>query len=192
IYKLLHNDTEPGDGEVLVTGATGGVASLGIAILNKIGYRVAAATGKSEQKKYLEDLGAEKIIGRDEVQDDSGKPLLSGRWAGVLDTVGGIMLDTAIRQTRHNGTVACCGNILGHELHTSIYPFILRGVSLMGIDSAHCPMSLRKEIWSLLATDWKPEILDRLADECSLEELEAEIKKILRGDQTGRILVNLK
>ena len=101
------------------------------------------------------------------------------------------MLDTTIRQTRHNGTVACCGNILGGELTTSIYPFILRGVSLMGIDSGRCLMPKRKKIWNLLADEWKPAALEQIADEVALNELEPAIKKILRGDQTGRTMVNL-
>lgn len=192
VYKLQQNGAYPESGEVLVTGATGGVGSLAVTLLAREGYRVVAATGKTDQTDYLENLGANRIIHRDEVKNDSGRPLLHSKWAGVIDTVGGIMLDTAIRQTKHNGTVACCGNILGHELHTDVYPFILRGVSLMGIDSGICLMPLRKKIWSLLAGKWKPKNLEEMAKEVVLEQLEQEIKKILRGGQAGRILVNLR
>lgn len=193
IYKLLHNDTQPGDGPVLVTGATGGVGSLAVALLAKNGYRITAATGKLEKVQYLEDIGAHEVIHRDEVQDTSGKPLLSGTWAGAIDTVGGIMLDTTLRQTKHNGTVACCGNVLGHELKTSVYPFILRGVSLMGIDSGICLMPMRKTIWNLLAGEWSIDgLLETINRECTLDELDTEIDRILEGNQVGKVLVNLQ
>lgn len=190
VYKLENNRTLPENGEILVTGATGGVGSLAVALLSRAGYRVTAATGKTEQEGYLKKLGADRVIHRDMVNDTSDKPLLHAKWAGVIDTVGGTMLDTAIRETKHNGTVACCGNILGHQLHTNVYPFILRGVSLMGIDSGRCLMPTRKKIWEYLAGRWKLENLDILSKEVSLEEVDGKIKKILRGDQTGRILVN--
>ncbi len=190
-YKLQLDETYPEDGPILVTGATGGVGSLGVAILAQAGYSVTAATGKSDQKDYLERLGANKIIPRTNVNDTPSTPLLKSRWAGALDTVGGAMLDTVIRQTKRDGTVTCCGNILGHELHTNIYPFILRGVSLMGLDSGRCLMPLRKKIWKRLANQWKPSALDDICREITLEELDGEIKKILHGGQTGRIVVNL-
>lgn len=191
VLKLQHNETHPQDGPILVTGATGGVGSLAIALLSKTGYEVVAATGKMDQSNFLKSLGARRVIHRDEVNDQTDNPLLHSRWAGAIDTVGGSTLNTVIRETKHNGTVACCGNILGHELHTDIYPFILRGVSLMGIDSGNCLMLTRKKIWALLADKWKPESLEHLSKEIVLEELGWEIKKILRGGQTGRILINL-
>ena len=192
IRHLRHNNILPDEGAILVTGATGGVGSLAICILSKLGYQVTAATGKMEQISFLEELGATNIIHREEVQDKSGKPLLSGKWAGVIDTVGGIMLDTALRQTKHNGTVACCGNILGHELHTNVYPLILRGVHLAGMDSGNCPMYRRKKLWQLLATDWKPNNIEQFTRECTLDQLEEEIAKILEGNQVGRVLINLQ
>ncbi|MDZ7681383.1 MAG: YhdH/YhfP family quinone oxidoreductase [Fodinibius sp.] len=163
VHHLRHNDITPNRGPVLVTGATGGVGSMAIAILAKLGYDVTAATGKMEQQAFLKEIGAASIIHRGEVQDESAKPLLSGRWAGAIETVGGIMLDTALRQTKHDGTVACCGNVLGHELHTNVYPFILRGIHLAGMDSGNCLMPLRKELWENLAEDWKPDRLDNMA-----------------------------
>lgn len=192
VHRLRHNNIQPENGTVLVTGATGGVGSTSVAILSKLGYEVTAATGKMEQANFLKKIGATSVIHRQEVQDESSKPLLSSRWAGVIDTVGGIMLNTALRQTKHNGTVACCGNVLGHELHTNVYPFILRGITLTGMDSGNCLMELRKNLWTHLSKDWKPKKLQELARECSLEELDKEIDRILGGQQVGRVLVNLQ
>lgn len=189
VYKLKHNEIEPVSGQILVTGATGGVGSLSVALLAHLNYKVEAVTGKRDKETFLQNLGAEKIIDRDEVYSKSQSPLLSARWTGAIDTVGGEMLDAVIRQTEHNGTVACCGNVLGHDLNTSIYPFILRGVSLMGIDSGICLMPMRKKIWHLLATDWKLKKLEELATEITLEDLNSEIERILEGRQVGRILL---
>jgi len=193
VYKIEHNGTGPKDGEIVVTGATGGVGSLAVALLAKAGYSAVAATGKTEREDLLKRLGAKRVIHRDELSDSTDKALLHARWAGAVDTVGGAMLDTVIRETGHNGTVTCCGNILGHQLKTSIYPFILRGVSLMGIDSGQCLMPMRKKIWDLLAGRWKldSDLLESIHKEVTLEQLDAEISKILRGEQTGRILVSL-
>ncbi|NGP88594.1 YhdH/YhfP family quinone oxidoreductase [Fodinibius halophilus] len=191
VHHLRHNHMTSEKSPILVTGATGGVGSMAVGILAKLGYNVTAATGKMEQKSFLQSIGAATVIHRDEVQDDSGRMLLSSRWAGVIDTVGGIMLDTALRQTKHNGTVACCGNVLGHELNTNVYPFILRGVHLAGMDSGNCLMNLRKKLWKNLATDWKPDKLSEMAKECPLNELDKEITTILKGDQIGRVLVNI-
>lgn len=191
VHHLIRNGTVPDNGPVVVTGATGGVGSLAVALLNLNGFEVVAATGKADQASYLQSIGAKEVIRRDEISDDNGKPLLKSRWAGALDTVGGAMLDGVIRQTQHNGTVACCGNILGGKLNTSIYPFILRGVSLMGIDSGICLMPMRRKIWCLLSNDWKLDCLGSICRECTLDELNGEIDKILSGGQVGKVLVNL-
>lgn len=192
VHHLQSNGCLPESGPVLVTGSTGGVGTMAVAILVKIGYEVVAATGKMDQESFLKNLGVSSVIHRDEVQDESSRLLLSGRWAGVIDTVGGIMLDTALRETKHNGTVACCGNILGADLHTNVYPFILRGVSLMGMDSGNCPMERRQKLWQKLATDWKPHNLKDLATKVvPLEGLNKEIEQILKGNQVGRVLVKL-
>ncbi len=190
VHHLRHNNIKADSGAVLITGATGGVGSMAIGILSQLGYEVTAATGKMDREEFLKKAGASSVIHRSEVQDESSRPLLSSRWAGAIDTVGGIMLDTALRQTHHNGTVACCGNVLGHELHTNVYPFILRGVHLAGMDSGNCLMELRKELWENLATEWKPNYLNETAKECSLDELNGQIDRILEGRQVGRILVN--
>ncbi|GAA5523146.1 YhdH/YhfP family quinone oxidoreductase [Aliifodinibius salicampi] len=191
VHHLKHNNVEPDDGPVLVTGATGGVGTMAISILAKLGYQVTAATGKTERESFLKSLGASSVIHRDKVQDQSGQPLLSARWAGGIDTVGGLMLDTVLRQTKQGGTVACCGNVLGHELHTSVYPFILRGVNLAGIDSGYSPMELRKKLWKRLASSWKPAHLKKISQSCSLEELNQKIDNILEGKQVGRTVVDL-
>jgi len=191
VHHLQHNNVKPDSGDILVTGATGGVGIMAIAILSKLGYKITAATGKMDQKTFLHDMGASRVIHRDEVQDETSRPLLSSKWAGAIDTVGGIMLDTTLRETEHNGTVACCGNVLGHELHTNVYPFILRGVHLAGMDSGNCEMELRRKLWENLAGEWKPENLEQLSRECSLQELDNEIDRILKGQQVGRVLVNL-
>jgi len=179
-------------GKVLVTGATGGVGSFAVALLAKAGYHVVAATGKSEQHEFLTSLGATEIISREAVSDTTGKPLLRRKWAGVVDTVGGDILSTAIRSTDSEGAVTSCGNAASHQLQLTVYPFILRGVSLLGIDSANYPMAIRQQIWEKLANEWKPEQLDQMVTERSLEELNDEIDRILRGQQVGRILVNLQ
>lgn len=189
VYKLKHNETDPDQGDILVTGATGGVGSMAVALLAKARYNVVAATGKMDEESFLKSLGAGKVIHRDSVYPGSDKALLSSKWIGAIDTVGGEMLDAVIRQTGHNGTVACCGNVLGHTLNTSIYPFILRGVSLMGIDSGICLMPMRKKIWRKLANEWKLNMLDEISREVTLDDLINEIQKILNGQQVGRVVL---
>ncbi|MEX0769302.1 MAG: YhdH/YhfP family quinone oxidoreductase [Balneolaceae bacterium] len=191
ILKITEGGIHPDDGPVVVTGATGGVGCFAVALLSQLGYEVIAITGKLEQHDFLKSLGAAGIEDRDAVTDLSQKMLLKGTWAAAVDTVGAEILDTLIRQTRHNGIVTCCGNILGHKLHTNIYPFILRGVSLMGIDSGNCLMQTRIRLWEKLAGKWKPEKLQQLFREVPLKRLPDEIDSILKGNQIGRVLVNL-
>jgi putative YhdH/YhfP family quinone oxidoreductase len=191
VEKLVRNGVQPEQGEILVTGATGGVGSLAVAILVKAGYRVIAATGKSSQKEYLLSIGAADVIGREEVLAGIERPLMAERWAGVVDVVGGEMLAAAIKSTRYGGTVACCGLVGSRELSVSVLPFILRGVSLLGVDSVQCPMELRRTVWKKLAAEWKPEKLDAIVQECTLHNLEKEIHAILKGQLRGRVLVNL-
>ncbi|WP_340105126.1 YhdH/YhfP family quinone oxidoreductase [Rhodohalobacter sp. 8-1] len=192
VKKIVDQGIEPDEDYVLVTGATGGVGSLTVSILSRVGYRVMAVTGKKEEKSFLKSIGASEIISRESVTEISGAPLQSSRWAAAIDTVGGEMLDAVLRQAGHNGVVACCGNILGGRLETSIYPFILRGISLMGIDSGNCLMSARLEIWDYLAGDWKPSNLEKLSHTCIISDLPQEIEKILDGRQAGRIVVSLR
>jgi len=191
ILKLQEHGITPERGEILVTGATGGVGSFAVAMLAKIGYQVVAVTGKMDEKQFLIDLGAKEIISRDEATDTSGKPLLKGRWAGVVDAVGGEILATAIRSTKLHGAVTCCGNVASPDLPINVYPFILRGISLVGIDSQSFPMTFRRQTWEKIASEWKLADLDRQTSVCSLEELNSEIDLILAGKQKGRVIVDL-
>ncbi len=179
------------DAEVLVTGASGGVGSMAIAIFAKQGYKIVAGTGKVEQEKYLKEIGAVSLISREEMNDKTKKALLSGRWSGVVDTVGGNILATAIASTKQWGVVAACGNAASVELHTTVFPFILRGISLLGINSEKTPMELREKLWYKLANEWKPEKLEIMYEECSLEETNKKIDEIRYGNVKGRVLVNV-
>jgi len=191
-HKLIKNGVSRDQGPVLVTGATGGVGSIAVAILAQSGYEVAAVTSKLDEADYLRQLGAKEVIGIAEADDQSGRPLLKPRWAGAVDTVGGNILATAIKTTRYGGTVTCCGNVTSGELHTSIYPFILNGISLMGIDSVNCPADLRLQVWQKLATDWKLDHLEAITTELpGLEALEARIGLILQGKNRGRAIVKI-
>jgi len=191
VKKITDQQIDPKDGDILVTGATGGVGSMAVMILSKLGYNSLVVTGKEEEHDFLGHLGAGSILSRNEVTEISDSPMLSSRWVGAIDSVGGSMLDAVLRQTAHNGVVACCGNILGGKLKTSIYPFILRGVALMGIDSGICRMEDRLKIWANLSGRWKPDLnlLKQVSRECSLSGLPREIDKILCGKQTGRVIV---
>jgi len=191
VTKLEEQGVKPETGEILVTGATGGVGSIAVAILAISGYQVVAVTGKLGEKQFLIDLGVKEVMSRDEATDTSGRSLLKGRWAGVVDTVGGDILATAIKSTKYGGTVTCCGNVASHELPINVYPFILRGVSLAGIDSSNCPMDIRKKFWQKLSQEWKLEKLDDLANEISFEALDRNIELILQGKQKGRVVLDL-
>lgn len=192
VQRLQEFEVTPEKGEVLVTGATGGVGSVAVGILSKIGYQVVASTGKTNQAQFLLDLGAKEVISRENSQDQSGRPLLKGRWAGVVDTVGGDILATAIKSTIPRGVVTCCGNVASADLPINVYPFILRGVSLVGIDSQDSPMSQRQNIWDKIAADWKLDHLEQLTTEITVQKLDRNIKLILQGKQKGRIIVNLQ
>jgi len=191
IYELIDHDLETQQGTVLVTGASGGVGSLAVSILSKIGFRVAAVSGKADRKAFLENIGATEVISREDAADTSGRPLLKGRWAGVVDTVGGNILATAIKATQYGGSIACCGLVASPELNTTVFPFILRKVNLLGIDSVACPMDLRLKIWQKLAADWKPELLDDLCKTVTIEEVDPLIDTILKGQLSGRVVIDL-
>ena len=191
VERLVDFPIVPQKGRILVTGATGGVGSIAIGLLANMGYRVTAVSGKPDAEKFLIRLGAEEIISRQEATDSSGKLLLKEKWAAVVDTVGGEILVSAIKSTCYGGAVTCCGNVASADLSLSVYPFILRGVSLLGIDSAKCPMHIRERIWQKLAGKWRLENLAPLAKECKLPELSGYIEHMLQGRQTGRVIVNL-
>jgi acrylyl-CoA reductase (NADPH) len=190
VMRLMAFGLSKDSGEVLVTGATGGVGSVAVGILAKLGFDVVAATGKTDEKDFLTQLGAKTIISREEANDTSGRPLQKGRWAGVVDAVGGNILATAIKSTKYGGLVAACGNTMSADLAVSVYPFILRGVSLLGVDSVEIPMNTRLRTWQKLAHDWKFD-LSGFVSECALEELSPKIDLILKGGIRGREVVDL-
>ena len=190
ILRLMAGGLNKDSGEVLVTGATGGVGSIAVAILSKLGFNVVAATGKADETEFLTQLGAKTIISREEANDTSGRPLQKGRWAGVVDTVGGNILATALKTAKYGGLVAACGNAMSADLNVSVFPFILRGVSLLGVDSVEIPMRARQMAWNKLAGDWSAD-LSRIVTEVSLDGLSAEIDKILKGGVRGRVVVDL-
>ncbi len=191
IDRLQRAGVTPDLGEILVTGATGGVGSIAVGILAKEEYKVVAATGKFQNNRLLVMLGAAQVISRDEVVDTSGKPLLHARWAGVVDTVGGNFLSTAIRSTLPGGFVTTCGNAASADLPITVYPFILRGVSLLGIDATRPTPEERATLWQRLAHQWKLEVIDELSREVPLDGLDEEVNRILSGGQTGRVIVKM-
>ncbi|MDT8442031.1 MAG: YhdH/YhfP family quinone oxidoreductase [Desulfuromonadales bacterium] len=180
----------PDSGPILVTGATGGVGSLAVAILHRAGYQVVAVTGKADQADFLRRLGADEVIERGAVLENAERPMLKERWAGAVDVVGGPMLAAILKATRYGGSVACCGLVGSPELPINVFPFILRGVSLLGIDSVQAPKASRQTVWNRLGGDWRCPLED-LATEVPLEKLEAPIQAILQGQLKGRVLVNV-
>jgi putative YhdH/YhfP family quinone oxidoreductase len=190
IIRLMASGLTKESGEVLVTGATGGVGSIAVSILAKLGFSVVAATGKAGEHDFLKGLGAKAIISREEANDTSGRPLQKPRWAGVVDTVGGNILATALKTTKYGGLVAACGNAMSAELNVNVFPFILRGVSLLGVDSVEIPMRARQMAWNKLAGEWSIDV-GSLVTEVSLQELNPKIDEILKGGIRGRVLVNL-
>ena len=191
-HALEKHGVTPEQGEIAVTGSTGGVGSVAVALLAHLGYNVVASTGKKDETEFLQDLGAAEIIGREDVNDESKKPLLRERWAGAVDTVGGTTLASLLKATKRGGAVAATGLVASSDLPTTVFPFILRGVSLLGIDSGFTPTNLRREIWSKLAGVWKFPQLEQLTIDCTLETLDPEIDKILAGGQRGRVVVDLQ
>jgi putative YhdH/YhfP family quinone oxidoreductase len=191
VQALITNGIEASAGEVVVTGATGGVGSLAVKLLAQLGYHVVAVTGKKHLQEQLRAWGAKQVIGRDEVLNTSAKPLLSGRWAAAVDTVGGQTLTTLIRQTRDYGVVAACGLVGGAELPLTVHPFLLRGVILAGIASAALPRERKLGIWEKLAGPWRIAGLQALATEVTLSGLEEKIQQILQGEIVGRTVVKI-
>jgi putative YhdH/YhfP family quinone oxidoreductase len=177
-------------GPILVTGATGGVGSMAVAILARLGYAVTAVTGKQETG-FLNDLGASEVISRQTFVEDIKPPILPAKWAAVVDTVGGDILATAVKSTKAWGKVTCCGLVASPDLPLTVFPFILRGVSLHGIDSQHYPKEPRQALWKKLAHDWKPQNLAEMATRITLDQLPAAIDNMLNGRLKGRTVVNL-
>lgn len=192
VMKLYHAGVTPEKGTVLVTGATGGVGSLAVAILKQAGYVVTASTGKTDDADFLRMLGADEVISREDVKTGVERAMMKERWAGVVDVVGGETLVAAIKSTFYGGAVTCCGLTGSSELNMNVFPFILRGVSLIGIDSVNCPYRTRVAVWEKLASAWKPKSLGKIITETSLEQMETHIESMLHGATRGRIVVNLQ
>ena len=192
VHKLEHNGLTPQQGPVLVTGATGGLGSIAISILKNLGYTVAASTGQQSEHDYLKALGADDILPREETSAESNRPLDKDRWAGCVDAVGGATLAYLLRTTSYGGSIASCGNTGGVNVNTTVFPFILRGVNLLGIDSVNCPMPLRRTIWEHLASDYKPKhLLDLIGHEAPFEELPQALATILKGGVRGRTIIKI-
>jgi acrylyl-CoA reductase (NADPH) len=188
---LAENGVKPEHGEVLVTGASGGVGSVAVAILAARGYRVVASTGKTAEADYLKSLGATDVMDRAELSAP-GKPLQKERWAGVVDSVGSHTLANAVAQVRYGGTVAACGLAQGMDFPASVAPFILRGVKLIGVDSVMAPIDRRIAAWSNLASEVKPDTLEKITQQISLADALAWAPKILAGEVRGRLVVDVK
>jgi putative YhdH/YhfP family quinone oxidoreductase len=161
-------------------------------LLAQLGYTVTAVSGKPERADWLRRLGAATVVGRDEAIDASNRPLLKARWAGVVDTVGGPVLASLLRQVKHEGCIAACGVVGGADVRTSVYPFILRGVTLRGIDSAWYPIERRRELWELLAGDWRLEALGEVTETVGWEGLSAKVSQLLAGGNVGRTVLDVR
>jgi acrylyl-CoA reductase (NADPH) len=177
--------------DVLVTGAGGGVGGVAVSMLSHTGLNVTALNSLTDERDYLTEIGAAKVLEPADLIDESGRPLLKDQWTGCVETLGGNVLTSAIRSIRANGAITCCGNVVSGDIHLTVYPFILRGVSLFGIDSQNCPMPLRLRAWDMLAGAWKFPWLERLASEVKLSAVDSAIEKISSGSHKGRTIVNL-
>lgn len=191
IHRLQQNELTPDKGKVIVTGATGGVGSLAVQMLAQLGFHVVALTGKAGEATYLRELGAKDVLLRNEIQMSSGKPLEKTQWAGALDAVGGDTLAWLARTMQQEGAIASFGNAGGMELHTTVFPFILRGVKLLGVDSAATAMPLRRLLWQRLASDLKPQALTHIAHEIGFDQLPAACAALIEGKGRGRAVVRL-
>lgn len=192
IYKLIRNGVFPESGPVIISGATGGVGSISIALLKKLGYDVTAGTGKTDEHDYLRQLGASTVIGREQMYAGE-RVMIEEQWAGAIDPVGGTVLSYLLASVRYGGAVALSGMAGGGTLHSTVYPFILRGISLIGIDSVLCPKELRTELWELLSGNWKldPALLELICREISFVDLSNWTAKLLAGDIRGRLVVRI-
>lgn len=191
VEKLLRAGLRNGDGEVLVTGATGGVGSIAVKLLSQIGFHVVASTGKHvEREAFLKQLGAQEVIGREELLENANRPMLKPRWAGAVDTVGGELMFNVIKALKHSASMACCGLTAGTEFKANVFPFILRGVNLLGVDSVELPLVVKASMWDKLSLQWKMD-LEPLVQEIELAEVPAAIHRMLATQVAGRTLVRI-
>jgi acrylyl-CoA reductase (NADPH) len=191
IIGLERQGLQPGAGDVLVTGAAGGVGSVTVALLSRLGHQVVASTGRPEQRAYLTELGAADVIDRAILAAKPSRPLDSERWAGAVDAVGGTTLATILTQLKYRASVAACGLAGGSDLAATVIPFLLRGVNLLGIDSVMCPREERIEAWRRLARDLPLDKLDQMTETAPLSALPELAPKILAGETRGRIVVDV-
>ncbi len=187
VKKILDAEVTK-DLPVLVSGATGGVGSIAVGLLSKLGYEVHALTGKVNETEILKSMGASKIISRDEYVSEPTKPLDKGLYSGAVDTVGGEMLAKILSMISNHGVVSCCGNVGGMMFTSSVFPFILRGIQLSGIDSAESSLDLKSELWSLLSDQWFIDLSNQTKS-VKIEDISSEIDKIIKGDQIGRVVI---
>ena len=189
VYEIV-NIIKPEDGKILVTGASGGVGSHSVKFLFKLGYEVVGVAGNENEKDYILSLGAKGTVTREEINDKSGKELLKQEWAAVVDTVGGNPLSTTIKSARYGGVVTTCGNVAGKDIEgMNVYPFIIRGVRLIGIDSVQCPRKKREEVWNTLAKSWKGDKLEEGVEEVSLDEILGKVEEMLDSKLIGRVIL---
>lgn len=191
VESLIHHHIQPDSGKILVTGASGGVGSFAVSLLKQCGYEVTAVSGKPETHQRLLDLGADEVVDRLSIDISSDKPLLKGHWAAAIDTVGGSLLSHVIRSIQPQGCVAACGNAGGAHLDLTVFPFILRGVTLDGIDSAWYPIAKRAALWQKLATDWKLHDLESRATVISLEQVQQTVDSLLNRTHQERTIIQI-
>jgi putative YhdH/YhfP family quinone oxidoreductase len=191
VDKLLQMGAVPADGPVLVTGATGGVGSVAVMLLAKLGYETVALSGKADKEQFLKTLGANSVIGRDGLAEENKRPMLAMDWAHAIDVVGGNILSNIIKSLKPGGSVAICGLVASPGFDTTVLPFILRGVNVLGVDSVEIPLQKKAEIWNKFATDWQLDDLSALVTEVRLEGLSDAIGIIFSGQMVGRTVVNL-
>jgi len=190
IDELLNNGLKK-QASVLVTGSTGGVGSIAVAILSKLGFKVIALTTKKDKESFLKDIGANEVIFIEDFMQNSNKSMLKENFDAVIDTVGGDSLAQAIKQVKYDGIVTCCGLTASYELNTNVFPFILRGIRLIGIDSVECKIEKKQKAWEKLAKEWKISCLDYITKEISLNEIKETYEKLLSAKATGRYLVKI-
>ena len=191
VNELLINGVTPESGEILVTGATGGVGSLSIAILSKLGFNIVAVSGKEDMIPFLKELGAKEVILRKDFDIENKKPMMKERFAGVIDTVGGNILAESLKLMKYDGVATCCGLTSSFLLSTNVFPFILRGVRLIGIDSVECKLDKKVAIWKKLANEFNVDSLTNIVNEITLEDLPTAYTALLEGKAVGRYLVKI-
>jgi len=190
VSELFLNDIKD-RGKILITGASGGVGSMALTLLSMYDYDVIAVSGNEKKYDMLKKIGADKIITREKLKENLNKPLMKSEYDGAIDVAGGETLASILKRITHGGSVVCCGLVDSPKLETTVYPFILRGIRLIGIDSEECELNYRKKIWHMFANEWKFEFLEETLTEITLEQIPEYVHKILNGEITGRIVIKV-